>query len=733
MDDPVIPESSEETSFATRFFNNLHHYRKLVFSYWWIIVLTTGIGLGIQFYLERHTALSFISYGRMIVSVKLSIPNANLYSEELNNFFDTQEALMQSDTVRNRVMARVEAANPPLNIVPVRISVDLASKTSIFNLSAVGSDPLYTQTYLQYTMEEYGSLKKDLLDQATLATKSSIEGELDSIGKALDASKKEVLNYQASNSIVFLGGNTAAERLAELTRKMEDDKLELHLLQTLTLDENLQRQQGIFAPQTGSPPPPAQSPPAQQPNSQTPANTGGQQNPSSDPSPNSAPAPTANNTGNLPSNLGDFETAYLQAKQQILQLINQRDEMAQFLRPKHPDMIVINQQITNQERMLEIYKGQSQDQLDNQKRILELTINTLTGQVADQRLKAVDASQKLAIYDALKADQGRLQAEYDQLQSTLQTVEADSGISQEGVGIFEPATPATALTPQKTKHLAMAGLVGFILGLGLVLFLDRLDDRPASYSEMKKLFDEPILGQIPLIKAKGKGGIPLLQWDDDRHRLVESFRNLRSAMIFKNSSEKQPKSIVITSAIPNDGKSLTAANLAITLARSGERVLLVDSDLRRGVLHKHFMTPSGPGLADVLAGNCVWTEAVLKSSIPNLHLLPCGAPQRQTGGLFVAHVEKFLKQIANGQYDYFLFDTAPIMATDDVSNLAPYMDGVLMVVRSGYTSARIAQAALDLLYLRRVKVMGLVFNAVRPNASEYYYYRYSEYYGERTK
>jgi succinoglycan biosynthesis transport protein ExoP len=425
--------------------------------------------------------------------------------------------------------------------------------------------------------------------------------------------------------------------------------------------------------------------------------------------------------------------SYLQAKQQILQLINQRDEMAQFLRPKHPDMVTISEQITNQERLLEIYKGQSQDQIKNQVHIWQVTIGELTNQIADQKLKAVDTSQKLAAYETLKEDQDRLQAEYDQLQGTLQTIEADSGISQEGVGIFEPATPAIALSPQKAKHMAMAGLIGFILGLGIVLFLDRLDDRPSSYSEMKKLFDEPILGQIPLVKAKRKTGIPLLQWDDDRHRLVESFRNLRSALIFKNTLDNQPKSIVITSAIPNDGKSLTAANLAITLARSGERVLLVDSDLRRGVLHKLFMTPNGPGLAEVFVGKCVWSDAVLQTSIPNLYLLPCGTPQQHAGGMFVAKVEGFLKQIAKGKYDYYLFDTAPIMATDDVSNLAPHVDGVLMVVRAGFTSARIAQAALDVLYLRRVKIMGLVFNAVRPNASEYYYYRYSEYYGERTK
>ncbi len=729
MDDPAISENSEETSFATLFFNNLHHYKKLLLSYWWIVVLATGIGLGTGEYIVRQIPQTYVSYGRMIVSVKLSIPNANLYSEELNNFFDTQEALMQSDTVRNRVMARVYAANPPFSDpdhTPVRISVDLASKTSIFNLSAVGTDARYTQAYLQYTMEEYDNLKKNLLNQATLATQSSIENELDVIATNLEKSKEQVFNYQASNSIVFLGGNTAADRLAELTRKWEDDKLELHLLQTLTLDENLQRQQGIFAPQTSQP----QAQQGQPQASPQQSNAGTQPNSASAASSNSGTAPE-NNAGSLPSNLGDFETAYLQAKQQILQMMAQRDEMGQFLRPKHPDMIAINQQITNQERLLEIYKGQSQDQLKNQANILQMTISALTNQIAEQKLKAMDASQKLAVYEALKEDQARLQGEYDQLLGTLQTVEAGSGISQEGVGIFEPATLAMPVSPQKGKHLALAGAVGLILGLGIVLFIDRLDDRPGSISMIKKLFDEPVLGQIPLVKVQRKADIPMLQWDDDRHRLVEAFRNLRSALIFKNSAENHPRTIVITSAIPNEGKSMVAANLAITLARTGERVLLVDGDVRCGLLHKLFLTPAGPGLSEVFAGKCAWTDAVVQTSFPNLYLLPCGMPQRNAGGLFVAKAGKFFKEIATGEYDYYLFDTAPIMATDDVSNLAPHVEGVLLVVRAGFTPARVAQAALDLLYLRRVKVMGLVFNAVRPNASDYYYYRYTEYYGPR--
>jgi capsular exopolysaccharide synthesis family protein len=171
---------------------------------------------------------------------------------------------------------------------------------------------------------------------------------------------------------------------------------------------------------------------------------------------------------------------------------------------------------------------------------------------------------------------------------------------------------------------------------------------------------------------------------------------------------------------------MTSANFAITLAQAGARVLLIDADLRRGALHNHFSAAANPGLAEVLAGTSDWFTAVIQTSIPNLHLLPCGTTPRHSHNLFAAS-GKFIADIA-GHYDYYIFDTAPVMVADDVLSLAPHADGLLMVIRAGFTSGRIAHAALDLLRLRRVNVIGLVFNGVHPKAGDYYYYRFKEYY-----
>ncbi len=724
MDEEDAPVHQARTAFATRFFNQLHQYKRLLFRYWWIPLLTFGFSEGIQWLLLKHVQPTFVSVSKMIVSVKINVPNANVYSEELNNFFGTQTALMKSDSVRNLVNLHLQSTNPELHPVPVDIDVTPAPKTSIFDLRAVGGDAYYIQAYLQATMDEYIKLKKNLLATATTAAESSMQEELKQMALDLLHSKEELLNYQSSNSVVFLqlnGGNNAVDYLLILKRRLDERKSELLLLNKSTLDQNLERLRDNYV----------------QPNSLSLSNAVRPQNSVSGTQANPATAPAGNDAllNNMPSTLGEFEADYLQAKEQIILLNVESNELSRYPALNASDIIINSQKIAHQQTLLEFFKGQSEEQMKNRQHTLELQIQDLEEQVKVKELEALDVSKKQSDYETLKENHERLQTMYDQMQVNLQTLDANKGIGQDNVAVLEPAALGVPVPPETRKHLIMAGLIGLVLGIGILVFINQLDDRPSSFTELEQLFDLPVLGQIPLVKTKNKKtGVPVLQPDDDRYPLIEAYRNLRSAFLYKDSlkdqPKNQPKSIVIASASPNDGKSMTAANFAITLAQAGARVLLIDADLRRGALHSHFSVASNPGLAEVLAGQCDWFTAVVKTPIPNLHLLPCGTTPRHSHNLF-ATAGKFLAEVA-GHYDYYIFDTAPVMVADDVLSLAPNVDGLLMVIRAGFTSGRIAHAALDLLQLRRVNVMGLVFNAVHPKTSDYYYYRFKEYYPQPT-
>jgi polysaccharide biosynthesis transport protein len=261
------------------------------------------------------------------------------------------------------------------------------------------------------------------------------------------------------------------------------------------------------------------------------------------------------------------------------------------------------------------------------------------------------------------------------------------------------------------------------------MMADRLDDRMSSFTELHDLFDETMVGQIPQEKPlNSKTELSLIGPEDSRHAYVEAYRNLRSSLLYMSEAGERPKTIVITSSIPNEGKSLTSANLAITIANTGSTVLLVDADLRKGILHSRFGLAASPGLSETLMQGLDWEQSVQATDFPNLFALPRGARTDKSSELFVAPAtEQFLKEAAL-KYDYVLVDTAPVMAVDDVTSLAPHVDGALFVVRAEHTSARLARAALDSLYQRQVRVLGLVFNGVRAASADYYYYKYSDYY-----
>ena len=157
-------------------------------------------------------------------------------------------------------------------------------------------------------------------------------------------------------------------------------------------------------------------------------------------------------------------------------------------------------------------------------------------------------------------------------------------------------------------------------------------------------------------------------------------------------------------------------------------MLLVDADLRKGNLHNRFNIQAGTGLSEVFSKGVPWRQAVKETSVPNLHLLPRGATTQHSSEFFMGTaMQQFLQESAK-EYDYVLLDTAPVMAADDVTSLAPRADGVIFLVRAEYTSARVAHAAIDMLHQRKARILGLVFNSVRASAADYHYYQYRDYY-----
>jgi capsular exopolysaccharide synthesis family protein len=694
------PQTKERTLTHDRYawrahiISRINRLKNLLTSKWWLPVLGVVVGVGIEGQMWRNEKPLYTSSGRMIVSIKLSIPEGSVYTEELNNFLGTQAALMQSGVVINRAWAGVASLLPNVPMQPVSLKVTVVPKTSIFLLQGTGDEPRYTQAFVQACMEEYVNLKKDMRTQTSDTTISGLTEEVLRLKKELVQCDQEMVAFQSSNSVVLLEeqGNTAGTYVAGLNQKLSGLKSEYAMLQTLTLDQNLARQQRGATSLTASRDP-------------------------SDP-PSSA------------SGGDQLDSEYLRVKQELLLLKAQQEDMSQYLRPKHPKMIASGEEISRRERLLAIFREESAEQLEGYRKSLKLQIDNLQKDVDVWDAKTLEIGRKTAEYQQLKSNSQRIQALYDRLLATMQTLDVNKEISPESVNIMEKASVPYPERPDLHKKLTFGALAGLACSLFLLIVIDRLDDRLNSYSEVADLFDETVLGQIPRESSlNSEGKMALLRPDDERHSFLEAYRSLRSSLLYMGKPGKVPKTVLVTSSVPNDGKSITSANLAITLANGGATVLLIDGDLRKGSQHSRFDIEQGPGLSEALSEGRKWTELVRETAISRLFLLPRGAATQYSSELFLSgSIDTLLKEVV-AKYDFVIVDSAPVMAADDVTSLAPHVDGVIFVIRAEFTSARVAHAALESLYQRQVRVLGLVFNAIRTSSLDYYhYYKYKDYY-----
>ena len=363
------------------------------------------------------------------------------------------------------------------------------------------------------------------------------------------------------------------------------------------------------------------------------------------------------------------------------------------------------------------------------RRALEIKMKDIQDTI-DEWTKKVDTDNDLiASADGLRQDVARNQGLYDHLTSMMQSLGISIGIDTETLAIFAHATPAQRSFAAARSKLMQAGLLGLGLGLGIVFLLMWRDDRFNSLVEVTEKFGDNVVGQVPeLPKMPGAAPLALLAGNDDRHAYAESYRNLRSALLYLSVEGRRPKVVIITSAVPNEGKSTVATNLARALAMGGSKVLLIDGDLRKGHNHEVLNLSSKPGLSDLLRQPDDPAKFIQATDLPDFSFLSRGSTPRNPGDLLLSPaVDQVLARFRE-QYDYFLIDSSPMFAADDTSTIAPKEDGVLFVVRSHFSHARMVREALELLFQRQARVLGLILNRADASSHSYYAYKYAEYY-----
>ncbi len=349
-------------------------------------------------------------------------------------------------------------------------------------------------------------------------------------------------------------------------------------------------------------------------------------------------------------------------------------------------------------------------------------------------------------YSLLKRDFETNRTLYEGLLQKLKEAGVTAGLRSNNIRPVDIArTPGSPAEPNVPRNLGFAFALGLTSGIGLAFLLEGVDNTVRTPEQAQSISGLPSLGMIPLGSrttgeanptglsvAASKEAVELITLSRPQSQMSESYRALRTSLLL-TSLGAPPKTIVITSALPQEGKTTTSINTATVLAQKGTRVLLIDADLRRPSIHK--MLGMGPraGLSNVLTGGTTLQDATVRSTLlPNLFILPAGTPPPNPAELLASSQMMDLLAELREQYDHIVVDTPPTLSVTDAVVLSTRADAVVLVIRSGQTTKPALRRSRDILAQVNARVAGVLLNAVDLDSPDYYYYyEYQGKYGQR--
>lgn len=359
--------------------------------------------------------------------------------------------------------------------------------------------------------------------------------------------------------------------------------------------------------------------------------------------------------------------------------------------------------------------------------------------VADAKAEFDRVNARSFEYQALKREADADKLLYEELVRKIKEAGINAGFQNSAIRIADSARPELKpVFPDLKLNLLLAFLFSALVAVGAAVVSDLLDKTVRDPEQVSRTLRTEVVGSLPLMKSRPAVGVSrpapgLTQGvEQDLSGFQESIRTLRNSILL-GSFDRQYRSLLITSAAPGEGKTTTAANLAVAHAEQGKRTLLIDGDLRRPSVHRNFNLPSVVGLSNVLLGEVGWREALVRvEGVDQLDILAAGPPSRKASDLIGRGLAEILEE-ASSEYDLVVLDAPPLLGFAEPLQMATAVDGVIIVARAGQTSRKAVASVLAILNRLRAKVVGLVLNEVHKELSDSYYYYgyYRSYYAAK--
>jgi capsular exopolysaccharide synthesis family protein len=430
-----------------------------------------------------------------------------------------------------------------------------------------------------------------------------------------------------------------------------------------------------------------------------------------------------------------LQNAYIQSiKTRVGELQRERAGLLERYGEKYPAVMDVNANIHDAQRQLAMELTKAIDAIKNDYQSAVTEERTLSVALEEQKRTAMDLSRKNVGYTVLEREAQSNRQVYEALLQREKELQVLANSQGNNVRLMDRAEiPGAPFTPQPRRDLVVALVVGLTLALGLVLAVDSLDDTIKTPEDVTRKLKLPFLGVVPLIDEENPTR-PLLVNPAVSAGFGEAFRTFRTNVRLSMLPDGM-RSVVVTSACAGDGKTLVASNLAVALALSEHRVLLIDADLRRPSLHTAFNVTSEPGLTNFLTGEGTTTNLIRRTRIPQLHILTAGPLPPNPSELLDSHrFRKFLTQLGKF-YDWVILDSPPVMPVTDAIVLAEVATGVIFVTAAEETPIPASRNAINQLRRAPAPVLGVVLNRAdvkRRYYTRYYTRAYQAYYGPAT-
>ena len=431
---------------------------------------------------------------------------------------------------------------------------------------------------------------------------------------------------------------------------------------------------------------------------------------------------------NLPALLAENETL-LQLKNDYLKQEALLTDYKKVYKHKHPKMIRLLDNIAYLASRIKDEVGNDYKSALEEERKLKIALD-------GEKKKALELDRKIIDYNALQREVDTNERMLEIVLNRLKETSISSQVQANNIRIQDMAeVPRKPIKPRKKLNIIFSMILGFAGGIGLAFFRDYMDTTLRDPAEIATLLQIPVLGSVPRVRIDGKNIKKKLDIDriveKDSHSLAaEAYRSIRTNLLFSLNHSSSAKSLVITSSVPREGKTLTAVNLAMMIANSGERVLLVDADMRKPRVHTIFNDKNESGLSEFLSGKNDFNSVVRHSGNDNLYVVTAGKATHRPAELLSSERMKLFLENATSEFSKIIFDSPPIALVTDAQILSTICTGVVLIAEGGKATRDLLNRSKDLLEKVDARILGIIVNNISLTNDSYSYphYYYRKYY-----